>query len=99
MELRCPSARPASPRSTTTHRHGQPATRHRDQARGQDDRVRAYVLIVAAALIASALVGDTDGRGDVFLADQAWFYVTLFTIGFMISRGLAKAGRRARRDA
>jgi hypothetical protein len=39
----------------------------------------AYVLTVAAVLIASALVGDTDGRGDVFLADQAWFYITLLT--------------------
>ena len=79
-------------------RHCHAAARRRDQARGQDDRVVAY-LTVAAVLIGSALVGDTDGRGDVFLADQAWFYVTLFTIGFMISRGLAKAGRRARRDA
>jgi hypothetical protein len=51
----------------------------------------AYVLTVAAVLISSALVGDIDGRGDVFLADQAWLYVTLLTIGFMISRGLAKA--------
>ena len=35
----------------------------------------------------------------VFLADKAWFYVTLLTVGYMISRGLAKAGSRARRDA
>ena len=39
------------------------------------------------------------GRGDVFLADKAWFYVSLLTIGYMISRGLAKAGTRAHRDA
>ena len=58
-----------------------------------------YVLAVVGVLLASALVGDTDGRGDVFLADQAWFYVTLLTIGFVISRGLAMAGRRAHRDA
>ena len=58
-----------------------------------------YVLAVVGVLLASTLVGDTDGRGDVFLADQAWFYVTLLTIGYMISRGLAKAGSRARRDA
>ena len=58
-----------------------------------------YVLAVVGVLLASALVGDTDGRGDVFLADQAWLYVTLLTIGYMISRGLAKAGRSARRDA
>ena len=29
-------------------------------------------------------VGDSDGRGDVFLADKAWFYVSLLTIGYMI---------------
>jgi hypothetical protein len=58
-----------------------------------------YVLAVAGVLLASALVGDTDGRADVFLADKAWFYITLLTIGYMISRGLAKAGRSAHRDA
>ena len=58
-----------------------------------------YVLAVVGVLLASWFVGDTDGRGDVFLADQAWFYVTLLTIGYMISRGLAKAGSRAHHDA
>ena len=54
-----------------------------------------YLVAVAGVLIASFLVGDADGRGDVFLADKAWFYVTLLTIGYLISRGLAKAGSRA----
>ena len=58
-----------------------------------------FVVAIVGVLVASALVGDSDGRGDVFLADKAWFYVTLLTIGYMISRGLAKAGSRARRDA
>jgi hypothetical protein len=59
-----------------------------------------YLVAVVGVLLASFLVGDTaDGRGDVFLADKAWFYVTLLTIGYMVSRGLAKAGSRARRDA
>jgi hypothetical protein len=45
-------------------------------------------------LISSALVAD--GRGDVFLADKAWVYVTLLTIaiGYLLRRGLAKAGSR-----
>jgi hypothetical protein len=59
----------------------------------------AYLVAVVGVLLASYLVGDADGRGDVFLADKAWFYVTLLTIGYMVSRGLAKAGSREHRDA
>jgi hypothetical protein len=58
-----------------------------------------YVVAVVGVLVASALVGDSDGRGDVFLADKAWFYVTLLTVGYVVSCGLAKAGVRAHRDA
>ena len=58
-----------------------------------------FLVAVVGVLAASALVGDSDGRGDVFLADKAWFYVTLLSIGYMISRGLAKAGVRGHRDA
>jgi len=59
-----------------------------------------YIASVAAVLIASYLVGETEGgRGDVFLADRAWLFVTLLTIGYMISRGLAKSGSRERYDA
>jgi len=44
--------------------------------------------------VASDLVGDTPGgRSDYFLADKAWFYIVLLTIGYMISRGLAKSGK------
>jgi hypothetical protein len=58
-----------------------------------------YLVAVVGVLVASALVGDSDGRGDVFLADKAWFYVTLLTVGYMVGRGLAKAGSRAHHDA
>ena len=53
-----------------------------------------YVAAVAGVLIASLLVGTGDGHGDYFRADRAWFFITLLTIGYMISRGLAKAGSR-----
>ncbi|WP_210439787.1 hypothetical protein [Nocardioides xinjiangensis] len=49
----------------------------------------AYVAAVLAVLIASAMVDSTD-----FGAQEAWFYVTLLTIGYMVSRGLAKSGSR-----
>ena len=54
----------------------------------------AYIVAVVGVLVASAFVDVTD-----FGAQEAWFYVTLLTIGYMISRGLAKAGSSARRDA
>jgi cell division septation protein DedD len=58
-----------------------------------------FLVAVVGVLIASNLVGETDGRGDPFLADKAWLYITLLTIGYMISRGLAKAGSREHDDA
>jgi hypothetical protein len=58
-----------------------------------------YLVAIAGVLLASFLVGDADGRGDVFLADKAWFYVTLLTIGYLVSRGLAKAGSCAHHNA
>ena len=56
-----------------------------------------YVLAVIGVLIASAVTGDagTDNGGDVFAADKAWWFITLLTIGYLVSRGLAKAGSRS----
>ena len=47
----------------------------------------AYVVVALGVLIASAVVDESN-----FSAQEGWFYVTLLTIGYMISRGLAKAG-------
>ncbi len=57
-----------------------------------------YLVAVVGVLIAFWLVGDSDGRGDVLLADKAWLYATLLTVGYMVSRGLANAGSRAHSD-
>jgi hypothetical protein len=53
-----------------------------------------YVVAVVGVLIASFLVSTTDAHEDYFRAERAWFYVVLLTIGYMVSRGLAKAGSR-----
>jgi hypothetical protein len=47
----------------------------------------AYVVVTLAVLIASQIVDDFD-------AQHAWLYASLLTIGYMISRGLAKSGSR-----
>ena len=50
-----------------------------------------YVLSVLAVLIASAVVDEPD-NGQGFSAQTAWMFITWLTIGYMVSRGLAKAG-------
>jgi len=71
-------------------------TRDRDEGvRGTETKAAfktteliVYALAVAGVLIAAALVDNNFG------ADPAWRYVTYLTIGYMISRGLAKSGSR-----
>jgi hypothetical protein len=48
-----------------------------------------YVVAVLGVLLASFIVQEAS-----FGADHAWRYVTYLTVGYMISRGLAKAGSR-----
>ena len=50
----------------------------------------AYVVAVIGVLVASAIADEASDFG----TQEAWFYVTLLTIGYMISRGLAKSGSR-----
>jgi hypothetical protein len=45
-------------------------------------------------LVASAAVSTTHAHVDYFRADKAWFYIVLLTIGYLVSRGLAKSGSR-----
>jgi hypothetical protein len=58
-----------------------------------------YVVAVIGVLIASFLVSTTDAHEDYLRADRAWFYVVLLSVGYMVSRGLAKAGSRQHDDA
>ena len=50
----------------------------------------AFVAMVLGVLIAAAVVDEADAGG--LGAKQAWLYVTILTVGYMVSRGLAKAG-------
>ena len=49
----------------------------------------AYVAVLAGILIAGLLVDDGDGA---FGAEKVWLFATILTVGYMISRGLSKAG-------
>jgi hypothetical protein len=52
----------------------------------------AYVAVLAGILIAGAVVDSSDAGG--YGARQVWLYATILTVGYMLSRGLAKSGSR-----
>jgi hypothetical protein len=58
-----------------------------------------YLAAVAGVLIASYAVGTTATHSDYFRADKAWWFIALLTIGYLGSRGLAKAGSSTRSKA
>ena len=54
----------------------------------------AYVVVLLGVLIAGAVTKAGNGHDDRFLASDVWLYATILTVGYTISRGLAKAGSR-----
>jgi hypothetical protein len=55
----------------------------------------AFVVAVIGVLIASAMADEASDFG----TQEAWFFISLLTIGYMVSRGLAKSGSRDFYDA
>lgn len=58
----------------------------------------AYVAAVVGTVIVATLVKKAGGHDDYFRADKAMFYIVLLTIGYLGSRGLAKAGSHENYD-
>ncbi|HEU0089892.1 MAG TPA: hypothetical protein VFQ77_19960 [Pseudonocardiaceae bacterium] len=54
----------------------------------------AYLAAVLAIIITAGVVDGNGNTADPFNAEQALRYITFLTIGYMVSRGLAKAGSR-----
>jgi hypothetical protein len=52
----------------------------------------AYLAVLAGILIAGLVVDNGSDSG--FGAQEVWLYSTILTVGYMVSRGLAKAGSR-----
>lgn len=52
----------------------------------------AFLAVLAGILISAAIVDEANAGG--MGAKQAWLYATILTVGYMVSRGLAKAGSR-----
>jgi hypothetical protein len=74
--------------------HVEPRRSTETKASFKTTELMMYIAAVVGVLIASAVVGTTHAHVDYFRADKAWFYIVLLTIGYMISRGLAKSGSR-----
>jgi hypothetical protein len=80
-----PNGRPA---------HGEPRRSTETKASFKTTELMVYIAAVVGVLVASAAVSTTHAHADYFRADKAWFYIVLLTIGYVVSRGLAKSGSR-----
>ena len=58
----------------------------------------AFLAVVAGILISAAVVNATSTHHDPFNAAQAWLYAAIVTVGYMVSRGLAKSGSKQHYD-
>jgi hypothetical protein len=57
----------------------------------------AYIGTVIAIAIAAQTIGKDSGAAngaDYFRADRAFLYIVIVTVGYLLSRGLAKSGSR-----
>jgi hypothetical protein len=80
--------------TNNTPAHVEPRRSTETKASFKTTELMVYIASVAGVLIASAVVGTTHAHVDYFRADKAWFYIVLLTIGYLVSRGLAKSGSR-----
>jgi len=76
-----------------TSRNGRPAERRTTETKAafKTTEFAAYVAVLVSILIAGLVVDDGNGA---FGAEKVWLLATILTVGYMVSRGLAKAGSR-----
>ena len=93
------SAITSSPRTSTsdgdrTTRRSEPTRRLSTETKASFKTTEffAYLAAVVGVLIAAGIVDESNAGG--FGAKQAWLYVTILTVGYMVSRGFAKSGSR-----
>ena len=76
------------------HRNGRAHTARRlvteTKASFKTTEFFAFLVVLAGILVSAAMVDETNDGG--FGAKQAWLYATILTVGYMVSRGLAKSG-------
>ncbi len=81
---------PAAPAGHDVHRGSHRGTMSRPD--WLKSELIAYVVAVLGVLLAAAIIGTSADRADHFRAAHAWTLITVLTVGYMVSRGIAKAG-------
>ena len=81
------SAQGAAPKATTAERAVDRERSTETKTSTKTSEFFVYLLAAAAILIASFVV-------DGFNATEGWMFFTFLSIGYMVSRGLAKSGSR-----
>ncbi|MBO0983768.1 hypothetical protein [Rathayibacter sp. SD072] len=78
---------------TNNSAHTTPARRVATETKGALKTTEFYVfLVISIAILVAAAVTDNGEDGQGFTADHAWMYVSFVTVGYLVSRGLAKSG-------
>lgn len=81
------------PRPGDTHQFGDVQVSTGHQSAYITVELILYLLATLGIFITAAVIDERD-NAQGFSASDAWFYVTLLTVGFLISRGLAKISGR-----
>ena len=81
------SAQGAAPKVHARERDAGPERSTETKASTKTSEFYVYLIGAAAILIAALIM-------DGFNATEGWMYFTFLSIGYMISRGLAKSGSR-----
>ena len=74
----------------TAHRHTTERRTTETKAAFKTTEFFAFVAVLVGILAAAAIVDESNAGG--FGAQQAWLYATILTVGYMVSRGIAKSG-------
>ena len=75
------------------HRGGDARLSTETKAAPKTTEFIAYLAVLAGLLIAGLVVdGDGAGADGGFAPSEVWLYATILTVGYMVSRGLAKSG-------
>lgn len=56
----------------------------------------AYIAVLVGVFIAGLVIKGADNGTDEMTANYVWLLATILTVGYMVSRGIAKSGSRHR---